>query len=323
MSQSKFNKSGQAIRRVQTDTALGGTTSRIRLNRDKLITEHRIVVKATQTFAGGAPTSVDVRDFVNTIALETSDGRRVYLSGAQVYDYGRFTEQASAVTNSSFTTGVNTSQYAFEIHHENDEALLDLLTALRSWELTTLDLVITWNIDTANGFKGGTSATTCSYATTIESVDYPVAMGMSMQFGLPFGKLKHKTEMQTFAGTTTGNQPDFQLSCGNTTRFLSLHAYDTTGAVPVLSNAIVDTLRLNIAGEDRRVTDMFSVQADNTASRAFTQTGVAFIDLGDDEASWLSLEQVKQANLQWTVKAGAPATYKVVFGQDYTEGKLP
>lgn len=319
MATSKYTKRCKAVRRIASGTAVGGGSLRMQLNRDWLISEHRVDVLATQTYAGGAPTSIDVRDFIATVSVETSDGRRVFLTGAQAYDLGRFTEAAAAVTNSALTTGVNTSKYSFDIHFENDEAMLDLLTALRSNELTTLDLVLTFNIDTANGFKGGTSATAATYAVTVESGDYE--MLAETQFGHMLGSAKHYAEKQSKVGTTTGAQPDLQLVTGNITRFLMLHAYDTTG-VATLSDAILGNLRLNINGRDFRVTTGFDTQQSNVKMRGFNQTGVVCIDFGDDENGWLDLRNVNQALLQWEVLAGAPASYRVDLAQDYTRSSV-
>lgn len=319
MATSKYTKRTQSVRRIATGASTGGASLRMQLNRDWLISEHKVNVLATQTYAGGAPTSVDVRDFIATAAIETSDGRRLFLTGAQLYDLARFTENSSTVINSAFTTGANTSNFSVEIHHGNDEALLDLLTALRSNELTTLDLVLTFPLDTANGFKGGTTSTACAYTVTVESRDYQM-LGET-QYGHMLGSAKHYAEKQTKVGTTVGAQPDLQLVTGNLTRFIALHCYDTTG-VATLSNAILGNLRLNVNGHDYRVTTGFDVQQDNVSSRGFNQPGVYFLDFGDDENGFMDLRTVNQALLQWETKTGAPASYRVDVLQDYTRSAV-
>lgn len=314
MATSKFTKRTKAIRRIVTGTAASGETLRLQMNRDWLISEHKLNFAVSQTNAGTDPTSVDVRDFVSTVSVETSDGRRVFLTGPQAYDLARFTESASAVTSSLGAT--STASWSMEIHYENDAALLDLLTALRSNELTTLDIVITFAAAGADGFKGGTAAAAAAYTVSAESYDYE--MLAETQFGFPLGSFKHFSEKQTKNGTAAGNQPDWDLVTGNSTRFIMLHTYDTSGAVPTLSDAILGNVTLNINGRDYRVTNGADIQQDNVARRGFDQTGVYVIDFGDDEVGFLNLENVKQARLQWEVATGAPAAYRVDLAQDYT-----
>jgi len=320
MATSKYLKRTRAVRRIASGAAVGDATLRLQLNRDWLITEHKVSVSVVQAYTN-IPTSVDVRDFISSVAVETSDGRRVFLTGPQVYDLGRFTEDASAVSFALAGAGNNTANWAFEIHHENDAALLDMLTALRSNELTTLDLVITFAADAANGFKGGTVPLVATYTVNVESMDYE--MLTEKQFGALLGSSKHYQErLGSKLGTAAGSQPDIQLITGNLTRFITLHAYNTAGAVPVLANTIIGNLRLNINGRDYRVTTGFDVQQDNTARRGFTQAGVYVIDFGDDENGWLDLRAVNQALLQWDVLAGAPAGYTVDVAQDFTRSGL-
>lgn len=316
MATSKYTKRTKAIRRVATGSAAGGETLRLQLNRDWLVAEHAIKFAVSQANAGTDPTSVDVRDFVSTISVETSDGRRVFLTGAQAYDLGRFTESASAVTSSLGAT--STASWTTEIHYENSEALLDLLTALRSNELTTFDLVITFAADSANGFKGQTSPAAAAYTVEVMSQDYE--MLAEQQFGQLLGAAKHYQEKQTKTGTTTGAQADIQLVTGNLTRFIMLHTYDTSGAVPVLANTIIGggQTRININGRDYRVMTGFDIQQDNVVKRGFDQTGVYVIDFGDDENGWLDLRAVNEARLQWEVASGAPAAYRLDVAQDYT-----
>lgn len=316
MATSKYEKRTRAIRRVATGTAAGGETLRLQLNRDWLISEHKVKVSVSQANSGTDPTSVDVRDFISTASLETSDGRRVFLTGAQIYDLGRFTENASSVVSSLGAT--STASYSFDVHHSNSEALLDMLTALRSNELTTLDLVLTFAPDSANGFKGQTSPAAAAYTVEVLSKDYE--MLAEKQFGQLLGVAKHYQEKQTKTGTATGSQADIQLVTGNLTRFVMLHTYDTSGAVPTLANTIIGNgqLRLNINGRDYRVMTGFDLQQENVAYRGFDVTGVYCIDFGDDENGFLDLRAVNEARLQWEVASGAPASYRVDIAQDYT-----
>lgn len=315
MATSRYSKKTQAIRRVATGAAVGGASMRLQLNRDWLVAEHKVNVQVSQVYAGGDPTSVDVRDFISTVSLETSDGRRVFLTGAQAYDLGRFTESASNVV-SDLT--VASASWAFEIHHENDGALLDLLTALRSNEFTTIDLVLTFAADAANGFKGGIAPAAAAYNVQVESYDRE--MLTDEQFGSLLGVAKHyQASIGAAAGAAAGQQADVQLVTGNRSRFLTMHAYDTTGAVPVLADGIIGNVRVNINGRDYRVTDGVAIQQDNVAKRGFDQVGVYVVDFGDDENGFLDLSAINQARIQWDVAAGAPAGWAVDFAQDYTQ----
>ena len=322
MATSKYTKRTRAVRRIASGSSTSGAQLRLQLNRDHLIAEHKINVLATQTYAGGAPTSVDVRDFIASVALETSDGRRVFLTGAQAYDLGRWTESNVLVSNSAFGTGANTSRFSFEIHHENDGALLDLLTALRSNELSTVDLVLTFPALGANGFKGGTTATACAYDVTVDSFDYE--MLTETQFGQPLGSAKHYQEkLGSKTGTAAGSQPDIDLITGNLTRFIVLHAYDTaTTAVPTLADTIIGNLRLNVNGRDYLVSNGVELRQMNVLKRGVNSAGLFIIDFGDDENGWLDLRNVQQAKLQWDVLAGTPAGYRVDVSQDFTRGKM-
>lgn len=315
MATSRYTKKTKALRRIATGAAVGGQTLRLQLNRDWLVSEHRVGIQVAQVFAGGDPTAVDVRDFITSCAVETSDGRRVFLTGPQAYDIGRFFEDASNVT-SDLT--VASASYSFDVHYENASALLDLLTALRSNEYTTIDLVITFAADAANGFKGGVAPAAAAYTVQVESGDRE--MLTSNQFGSLLGVAKHyQTSIGAVVGATAGAQADVQLITGNRTRCVMMHAYDTTGAVPVLSNGILGNVRININGRDFRVTDGQGIQDNNVAYRGFDQVGVYVVDFGDDEQGFLDLAAVNQARFQWDVAAGAPAGWNVEFSQDYTQ----
>lgn len=316
MATSKYTKRTKAIRRVANGTGAGGGSTRLHLNRDWLVAEHKINLSVSQANSGTDPTSVDVRDFISTVALETSDGRRVFLTGAQAYDLARFTESASATTSSLGAT--STASWSLELHHENDGALMDLLTALRSNEFSTVDLVITWAADSANGFKGQTSPAAAAYTVSVESYDYE--MLAEKQFGQLLGAAKHFSDkLGSITGTAAGSLPDIDLITGNLTRFLMLHAYDTTG-VATLANTVLGAanLRLNVNGRDYRVTTGYDVQQDNVARRGFDKTGVYVIDFGDDEAGWLDLRNVQQAKMSLEAASGAPAGFRIDVCQDYT-----
>jgi hypothetical protein len=320
MATSKYSKSLRSVRTVANGTGIGGGQTRLALNRDHLVGEHIINVAVSQANGGIAPTSVDVRDFIASVALETSDGRPIYLTGAQAYDLSRFTENAPRVVNVLGAT--STSVYAFELHHENDGALLDLLTAMRSNELSTVDLVITWAADSANGFKGQTVPSAAAYTVSVQSADYE--MLTEKQFGQMLGVGKHfqeKIGSKTLAVAGAASQPDIDLITGGLVRFIGLHAYNTTG-VATLADTVLGELRLNINGKDVRVFTADDLRRSNSSKRGFNETGVVFIDFGDDERGWLDLRNVRQAKLQWATASTNPAASRVDICQDFTRSAM-
>src|SRR5574340_671963 len=317
MGQSKYTKRTRSVRRVASGTAAGGGSLRLQLNRDFLTAEHRVNVAVSQANSGTDPTSVDVRDFISTVALETSDGRRVFLTGPHAYDLARLTESASSVTSSLGAT--STASYSFELHHENDGALLDLLTALRSNEYSTIDLVVTFAVDSANGFKGQTNPAAAAYTVSVDAFDYE--MLTETQFGQLLGSAKHFSDkLGSKTGTAAGSLPDLDLLTGCLVRFVAFHAYDTTG-VATLANTVLDAanLRLNVNGHDYLVCTGFDIRQDNVARRGFDQTGVYVVDFGDDEAGWLALRNVQQARMTLEAAgASVPAGFRIDVCQDYT-----
>lgn len=316
MATSLYRKGTRGIRTVATGTGASGTTTRLQLNRDFLVTEHRVAVSVSQANSGTDPTSVDVRDFIGTVSLETSDGRRIFLTGAEAYDIGRFYEQASSVVTALGAT--STAQYAFDLHHAGAGAKLDLLSALRTNEFSTVDLVITWNAAGSDGFKGGTAAAAAAYTVSVLSEEYP-DMLTDVQFGQLLGTAKHFQEkLGSKTGTAAGSQPDIAMITGNLTRNIMFHVYDTaTTAVPTLSDAVLNTIRLNINGKDYRVMTARNVRDDNIKENGFDQVGVYALFFGDDANGYLDLTKVQQANLTWDVAAGTPAGYRVDIMQDY------
>jgi hypothetical protein len=322
MAQSKFSKNFMRRQIVANATGVAGQTVRIPLNRDNLIAEHTVHFGVNEVFAGAGavlPTSVDPRDFIATVAVESSDGRRVFLTGAQWYDFGRLTENTGLVSSAIGASPV-TASWNCDLHYENDEALLDLATALRSNELTTLDLVVTFAADVGNGFKGGTigaTAAATTYTVEVETFDYE--MLNEEQHGMALGMFAHYQEKQEDAAAVVGAQREFQLITGNRTRFISLHTYNTTGAVPVLSDTVIGNIRINIGGKDKVKSTWMDTRRVNAMQRGFNNVGVVVLDFGDDERGWMDVDKVAQAKLQVDILGTAPAGWSIKVGQDYTK----
>lgn len=311
MATSLIRKTEKVIRNVASATGAGGARVRIPLNKESLISEHKVIVAVSQANSGTDPASVDVRKFITNMELQTSDGKRFTGDGALAYDLSRLTEGAAAAVTSLGAT--STAKYSFDLHHENDGALYDLLSAIKGETLSQLDLVIDLASDSDNGFLGQTSPAAAAYTITVESKDYPDMAHMS-----GVGELKHFVESQTVNGTTTGRQADIRLASGNATRFITIHAYDTTG-VAVGSDAVLDAIRLVINGKEKRVTTWRSVRDETAMARGLDVTGFGVLDWGDDEGGFLDLNGVNDPRLQVDVAAsGAPAAWRLVIGQDFT-----
>ena len=230
-----------------------------------------------------------------------------------------FTEQSDAPQVT--LAAASTADFIFALHHANDFCLYDMMSAIDAAKLNTFDLVIQFAPDANNGFIGGTVPLATAYTVTVRNSNYP---GMLLaKDGTPnkfVEALRHIFETQSVAGVAGGGStaPLLRLTAGNKTRFISIHAFDTTGANPVPSDAIVAALRLNINGQERRITDFNTQQKRNMADRMFYIKGCAILDFGNDEAGFLDLRGVAEPYLSWDIAAGVPAGWRVDFGQDYS-----
>jgi hypothetical protein len=307
--------------RVQLDgvaVAVGGQQIRIPLNKQSLVEEHYVRVQVAQAFTN-APVSSDVRRFITSLSIESSDGRRKFMTGYQAYDLGRFTESGDQPVVG--LAAVSTADFMFCLHHANDFALHDMMAAVDAAKLNTFDLVIQFAADANNGFIGGTVPLAAAYTVTVRNSNFP---GMLLDKGgnpHPFVEaLRHVFESQSVAGAAGGGTtaPLLRLTAGNKTRFISVHTYDTTGVNPVPADNVMSNIRLNINGQERRITDYITMQKKNSADRQFYIKGCCVLDFGNDEAGFLDLRGVAEPYLSWDIAAGPPATWRVDFGQDYS-----
>jgi hypothetical protein len=322
---------GSAIRRteerVQLDgviAAVGGQQVRIPLNKQSLVEEHVVRIQASQTYAV-MPTGIfDVRRFITFLSIESSDGRRKFMTGYQAYDLGRFTEQGDAPQLQALVSPA-TADFQFDLHHENDEALYDAMGFIDAAKLNTFDLVIQFAADNNNGFTGtvtaGTTPGVTAYTVTVRNSNYPgMLTDASGKLNDFVEALRHVNETQTVAGAAGGGTtaPLLRLTAGNKTRFISLHCFDTTVTPNVPSDAVVSNIRLIINGQERRITDYTTTQKLNLANRQFFVRGCCVLDFGDDEAGFLDLRGVAEPYLSYDIAAAPPATWRVDFGQDYS-----
>ena len=314
--------------RIQLDgvlSAIGGQQIRMPLNKQSLVEETTVRIQASQTYAAVPTGSTDVRRFITSLSIESSDGRRKFMTGYQAYDFGRIAENGDSPTI-QIAASPCTADFQFNLHHANDEALYDMMGAIDAAKLNTFDLVIQFAPDTQNGFTGtttvGTTPGVTAYTVTVRNSNYP-GMLLNSQGALnPFVEaLRHVNETQTVTGAAGGGStaPNVRLTAGNKTRFISVHAFDTTAATVTAqpSDNVVSNIRLNINGQERRITDFLTQKKKNLTDRQFFQTGCAVLDFGDDEAGWLDLRGVAEPYLSWDIATGVPATWRVDFGQDY------
>lgn len=308
MAKSNIRKSEMIIRAAGTDTKAGGQRSRIALNKEGLLAEHRVSVSVSQANSGTDPTSCDVRRFIKNIELQVTGGKRFACSGHMAYDLHRLTEGIAAPVTSLGAT--STAVFSFELHHEMDGALYDMLTAIRGSDMAMLDLVIDWADDADNGFIGQTSPAAASYTVSVVEKSFP---GMLALPGV--GSLKQFVEEQAIPGTTTGRQADVRLSGDNSTRFITIHAFDTTTGVAVPSDAVLDSVKVVVNGLEKRVMSWREIREETGSGREVDEPGFGALDWGDDEAGFLDLMGVNDPRLQYVVAAGAPASWRVDIGQ--------
>lgn len=304
-------------------SAVGGQQIRIPLNKQSLVEEHIVRIQASQAYTG-VPTSADVRRFIATLSVESSDGRRKFMTGYEAYDLARWTMNGDNPV--TVLAATSTADFQFNLHHANNGTLFDMMSAIDAAKLNTFDLVIQFAPDTANGFIGGTTPLVTNYTVTVRNNNFP---GMLInpatgQLSTYVDALRHINETQTVQGASGGGTtaPLLRLTAGNKTRFIMIHAFNTTSGVAVPSDAIVSNLRLTINGQERKITDYITTQKLGMANRQFfvpgTQIpGLAVIDFGDDEAGWLDLRGVAEPYLSWDIAVGAPASWSVTFAQDY------
>lgn len=309
MSKSNIRKTELVIRAAGSDNKLGGQRSRIALNKEGLLSEHRINVRVSQANTLNDPASCDVRKFIKNIELQTTDGKRFSGDGFLAYDLNRLTEKMAAPVIVLGAT--STAEFSFELHHELDGALHDLITAIRGGLMGQLDLVIDWADDANNGFIGQTGAGVASYAASVTEKNYPAMVAVN-----GVGMLKQFVESQPANGTTTGRQGDMRLAGENSTRFVVVHAFDNATGLP--SDAVMDNVSIVIKGEEKRIVTWREMR-DAAAARDVDVIGLGLLDWGDDEAGFLDLMTVNDPRLQYVIAAGAPAAWRVHFGQVFVK----
>lgn len=301
-----------------TNLALGLIS--LPLDRAFLTSELIIGLSFSQTWGANAPTSFDMRRAFTKIELLSSLGTLFSCSWSAFYDLMRITEsQATPLT--AFGAGggaAATASGATDLHFELDGCGMDVLTMLDAAKLSSLTLQLTVSPDASNAFIGGTGAVgVTAVNVTVEAEEYPLMAGVA-----PFASaVQFIRDMKENTGTAAAGNYEVPLQCGNRTRFVLLQAFDTTGTIPALSDAILDKVTLKV-GQFEYMGNVTArmIRSKNDAVRGFNQVGCYLVDLGDDVAAFADFEHVQSAKLQYSTLSTAPATWKVTATQVYVEG---
>jgi len=340
MATSVYPKTTVVERNVASGRQNGPGTLRLPLNRDLLTAEHQVVVRVSQSGVvapATAPTDLlaHVSRMVKSLSVETDDGPIIAADGLPLAMLASFTESQPAPRFGVDAAGNGTAELAIDLHHENDGALHDLLTALETGSLSKCDLVLTLADPVAAGLWSAAAAGAGQpvFDVRVQAEQYPdltgvgdseVVQGIDPETGeateepnphYGVGTLVHRV-MQQRKTLATAGQHDFMLqSVGNALRFIELVAIDPATGMPV-DGAITD-VRLVVAGEEVRNVQWRELQAKNEARRGFRHVGVAVIDFGDDEEGFLDLGDVAEARL-FVTATGTPANVDLYVVEDYT-----
>lgn len=302
---------------------------KLELNKDFLTSDHRISVLVAQVFATTAPNAFDVRRFFSKIELQSNEGTIFSSAFDQFYDAMRYLELASAPVNYAGVAAgaAATSSFSFNMHHANDQATLDLLTALQTADFSTLSLVLTCAPDANNGFIGGVAPAAANFTVGVDTHEYQDSAfsgdSAAQRKTINYGKARHhfKSMDEKSSASAAASNQEVQLDTGGRTRFLFLHSYNTTSGVNVLANGVVNQITLNVNGKNVLQGVQFAnIQQENVAKRGFNQAGIAVLDMGDDPKGWIRMEDVNTVKLQYSTLGTAPAGWLVRVAQDYTTG---
>lgn len=297
---------------------------RIDLNKDFLVSRHKVHVDIAQAFTG-VPTSSDVRRAFSKLELVSNEGTIFTSDFAQFYDMQRF---ASLASSPKITLAAAAkASFAFNLPYANAKAHADLATALQSANFSTLALVLTVSPDASNCFIGGTVPLAAAYTVAVDSQEHAQAGftggNANDRNAIKFGHARHyfKAMDEKSSASAAASNQELKLETGGRTRWVILQTYDTTGAIPVLANGILDKVNLSFGGHDYFVNVAGkTIQQENVDERNFDQTGVYVLDMGDDQAAWLPMVNINEVKLRYSTLGTAPAGWKVTCAQDFTVG---
>jgi len=305
---------------VSDGSVVGGGVLRMPLNRDDLTVEHVVNVTLEHS-ASVAPTGAsDALVLIEKLEIETERGIEFTTNG---FDLARLNEvtQAAAQQRENFGL-VTTIMFALDVFSVMAGASHDLLTAIESGQRAKYNLILTLAKDASAVLTGGTLTGGPKYTVNVEAKTYPELTGAGMLEGDYAGiaSLVHRCITNTKPGSTSGQLDPIQLtSAGGLLRFLQLSCFDVTGAIAVVSDDIVDAVRIVAGGREVFSSTFKAMQSRNERQRNLSRmgSGVAFADYGDDVNEWLDMGDVKDARLFLTVAAGAPAGYEIRVSEDF------
>ena len=323
---------------VKSDSGIGGSSVVMPLNKDELTAEHVVTVEVSQTFTT-APTGFDPLKVLDKLRFDTgSQGTTIDCNFENMIEMNRWFEKPIAARSTLGLT--STATMTFDIHHEMDGALADLVSALESGEMDVVDLHLFFPVDTDSCFTGGVGAGQATYRVTVHAERLPelTAVGHMEYLEDENGELYLDANEQPIpnpyylvgqdkrvladkhaSGTTTGKQPAFQLKTGNLTRALQLIAKDNTGA---RSDDVIENISVKVGSDTIRSFNFKQLQAMNEAKRGLSLvgSGKALVDFGDVNAAWLDLRGVNEAFLEYDINpAYAGGSWTVSLTQDAVE----
>ncbi len=135
------------------------------------------------------------------------------------------------------------------------------------------------------------------------------------------GMAFHRVGTQVIKGSTSGDQQPIRLQSKSAlTRFIQMLSIDTTGANPVVSDNIIDDVRLVVNGNQVFNANFDEIQAMNEAKRNVKRlnSGLGTIDFGDDETGFLDMPEGNEALIYFRILPGAPVGWEIRLTEDYT-----
>jgi len=342
MATSAYPKTNAIVRNVaagqKTATAAGQNVEmRLPLNRDTLTVEQQITVNVAVAGAVALATPpldllMHVAKIVDSIAIETDKGSLIIGDGQSIVAVSSFTENQPTP---KFNDVAGTLALTFDVHHENDSALHDLITALETGTLSKNDLVIRLRDPFAAGvFAAGATPGLPTYDVRVNAELYPDLEGRgdvelvedvdpisgdlievpNPHFGV--GTMSHHVRTQTSKPTGAGRTNFIMMSAGSALRFGGLLAVDVATGLPV--DAAIGQVSLVVEGQEKRSMMFDEIQAANESKRGFKHAGIAILDFGDDEDGFLDLSAVAEARVFVEVLPTAPAALEIRLVEDYT-----
>lgn len=320
---SLYQKPQSRVIGVADGTSVGGGVLRMPLNRDDFTVEHAIFVQLTHAASVAVTAAGNALHLIEKVEIETERGVEFSTTG---FDLSALNEINENTSSQREVLGLaNAVDFSFEIHSELEDANHDLLTAIESGQRTKYNLVITFAKDASAILTGGTLSGVPTYVVAVEAKTFPELNGMgavddanNQYFGI--ASLVHRVVTNHSSGTASGKLAPIHLSsAGSLLRALQLSAFDTTGANPIVSDNIIEGVRIVAGGVEVYSSNFKNMQQRNERhiGQARLGSGLAFVSYGDDVSEFLDMGDVKDARLYLTVAAGAPASYEIRTTEDF------